>query len=278
MSPLSAILLGIIQGVAEFLPISSSGHLSILQNFFNMQTSEDGHLFFDVLLHLATLIAVCFFYRKDIKEIIVETILYIKGIGHPQPGGKKTYQKVRLLMMMVIATLPLLVILPFHDSIEKLYYNTAFIGIALIATGLILFISDKFVQGNRTEKTMSVKNALVVGVCQAVATLPGISRSGATITAGIASGLNRNFAVKFSFLISIPAVLGANILSLFKAISEGFDTSLMPVYLLGMLVAMVVGYFSLRLVQYICNKGKFGAFAYYCWAAGIITIILTIVL
>jgi len=278
MSPLSAILLGIIQGVAEFLPISSSGHLSIFQNFFNMQTSEDGHLFFDVLLHLATLIAVCFFYRKDIKEIISESVSYIKGIGHPQPGGTKSYPKVRLLMMMVVATLPLFIVLPLQGSIEKLYYNTAFIGIALIVTGFVLFISDRFVAGNRNEKTMSVKNALVVGVCQAVATLPGISRSGVTITAGIAGGLNRDFAVKFSFLISIPAVLGANIISLVKSIGDGFDTSLLPVYLLGMLVAMVTGYFALRLVRYICNKGKFGAFSYYCWAVGLITIILTIVL
>lgn len=277
MSILSAIILGLIQGIAEFLPISSSGHLSIFQNFFNMTTTEEGHLFFDVLLHLSTLVSVCVFYRKDIVDIVKETIGFVKGIGHPQPGGKKAYPKVRLLFMMFIATLPLFVILPVHNQIEQLYYHTGFIGFALILTGCMLFISDRLVVGNRNESTMTIKNAVLIGVCQAIATIPGISRSGSTITAGLMTGMNREFAVKFSFLISIPAVLGANIISLAKALGEGIDTALLPAYLIGMLVAMVIGYFALAFVKYISTKGKFGMFAYYCWAAGLVTIILTIV-
>ena len=278
MTLLSSIILGLIQGIAEFLPISSSGHLSVFQNFLNMSTAEDGHMFFDVLLHLGTLISVCVVYRRDIIAIIRDTVSCIKSIGHPVPGGPKRYPGARLLVMMVIATLPLFIILPVHGYIEKLYYNTMFIGIAFLVTGAILFLSDRMASGKCTEKNMSVGSAVVIGIAQALATVPGLSRSGATISAGMAMGLDREFAAKFSFLISIPAILGANLLSLIKAIGGGVDFSLMPVYLAGMAVAMVSGYFAVSLVRLICKKGKFGRFAYYCWFAGAVTIILTIVL
>lgn len=277
MSVLSAMLLGLIQGIAEFLPISSSGHLSIFQNFFNLTPAEDGHMFFDVLLHLGTLVSVCVVYRQDIAAIIRDTLGYFRGLGHPQPGGPKHYPGARLLLMMFIATLPLFVILPINGAIEKLYYNTLFIGIALIVTGFVLFLSDRMKNGKRNEKNMSVGNAVIIGIAQAIATVPGISRSGMTISAGMAAGLDREFAAKFSFLISIPAILGANLLSLFKALSGGIDTSLIPTYLLGMLVAMVSGYFAVSLVKLICKKGKFGCFAYYCWAAGAVTVVCSII-
>lgn len=278
MTYLSAIILGLVQGVAEFLPISSSGHLSIFQNFFNLSTAEEGHMLFDVLLHLATLVSVCIVYRQDIMMIIRDCLRYVKSVGHPTPGGPRRYPGARLLMMMFFATLPLFVILPIKDAIEQLYYNTTFIGFALLATGALLYVSDRMLSGRRNEKTMSVGNALLIGVCQAIATVPGLSRSGATISAGMAAGLDREFAAKFSFLISIPAILGANILTLADALKEGVDTSLLPMYLLGMLVAMVSGYFSVSLVKLICRKGKFGKFAYYCWFAGAVTIILSFVL
>ena len=278
MSILSAVFLGLVQGIAEFLPISSSGHLSVFQNFFHMSTAEEGHLFFDVLLHLATLISVCVFYRRDIAAIVTEGVAYCKSVGHPVPGGKKQYPAVRLLVMMFFATLPLFLVLPLQDFVEGLYYNTVFIGCAFLFTGVLLFVSDRLPQRSRNEKTMSVWDALIVGVAQAIATVPGLSRSGSTISAGVAAGLDRSFAVKFSFLISIPAILGANILQLVDAVKEGIDTSLLPAYLIGMLVAMVSGYLAISLVNYISKKGKFGYFAYYCWFAGIVTLILSIVL
>ena len=275
MKILHSILLGLIQGIAEFLPISSSGHLSVFQNLFGMETGEN-QLLFDVLLHLGTLVSVCVFYRADIAKIVKECAELVRGIGHPVPGEQKKRSGVRLLLMIIFATLPLFLVLPLQDSIEKLYYSTAFIGLAFLATGGMLFCADRMRQGTRTEKTMRVRDALLVGLCQAVATMPGLSRSGTTITAGIATGHDRRFAVKFSFLLSIPAVLGANLLSLFKAIKAGVEWSLLPTWLLGMLVAMVSGYFALHLLRYIANKGKFGWFAYYCWFAGSVTLLLTI--
>ena len=136
----------------------------------------------------------------------------------------------------------------------------------------ILFFSDRMARGRKTERTATVLDALLVGCAQALGTLPGISRSGITISAGMLRGYDRTFAVRFSFLMSLPAVFGATLLELIDAVQAGIDTSLLPVYLVGMLVAGVVGYFAIRLVNLLAGKGKFGAFAYYCWAAGAISL------
>ena len=278
MSYLSAVILGLVQGITEFLPVSSSGHLSVLQNLFNMTTAEDGHLFFDVLLHLATLLSVCLVYRQDIYIIVVDTIDYFRERTHPTPAGPRLYPGLRLLLMMIFATLPLFLILPFKKWIDTLYYNTIFIGIAFLVTGCVLFLSDRLRSGRRNERNIRISDALIVGVCQAIATVPGLSRSGFTISGGIFRGMNREFAAKFSFLISIPAILGANILSLVNAVRDGIDNSLIRVYLVGMLAAAVSGYFAVSLVRLICRKGHFGKFCYYCWFAGILTLVLTFVL
>lgn len=273
----SAILLGIVQGVAEFLPISSSGHLAILQNLFALSAGED-HLFFDVLLHLGTLISICVCYWGDIVAMVREVFIVLRGgrraDGTPVQGNLGA---ARLFMMIVVGTLPLFLVLPINDKVEELYYITPFIGVALLLTGCMLFVSDKMTPGKRTEKNMRFRDALVIGLCQCVATLPGLSRSGTTITAGIATGLDRTFAMKFSFLMSIPAVLGANLLSVIDAISEGIDPSLIPAYLMGMLAAMISGIAAIWVMKLISRKSRFGGFSYYCLGAGVLTIILSLV-
>ena len=278
MSLWNAILLGIVQGVAEFLPISSSGHLSILQNLFHLQSAENGHMFFDVLLHLATLVSVCIAYRKDVADVFWEVVSWFK---RDLPQSRRPADPLatrRLIFLIVLATLPLFVVVFFNDLIESLYYSSIFIGIALILTGCMLYISDKMTPGRKTEKNMRVRDALIVGVCQAIAVIPGLSRSGTTITAGLSVGMNRERAVRFSFLLSIPAILGANLISLVKAFKTGIDASLLPAYLVGMVVAGVVGYFSIELLRRIARKGRFGGFAYYCWAVGLLAILLTVIL
>ena len=270
MTAWQAILLGLVQGITEFLPVSSSGHLSIFQNLFGMDVGEIS-VFFDVLLHLATLVSVCVAYRSDIAAIIGDCLAFLHSAGHPEPGAeKRRYPGARLLLMLFIATL--------HKDIEKLYNSTVFIGIALVLTGAMLWVSDRMPRGKKKEKNMGIWDALLVGVSQAIATVPGLSRSGTTITAGMAAGLERQFAVKFSFLLSIPAILGANLLSLIDAFREGVDWSSFGAYLLGMLVAMVTGYGAILLLRYIVRHGKFGYFAYYCAFAGVLTLILTIIL
>ena len=273
----SAIILGIVQGVAEFLPISSSGHLAVLQNLFDLSAGED-HLFFDVLLHLGTLISICVCYWGDIVAMVREVFIVLRGgrraDGTPVQGHLGA---ARLFLMIVVGTLPLFLVLPINDKVEELYYITPFIGAALLLTGCVLFVSDKMAPGTRTERNMRFRDALTIGLCQCVATIPGLSRSGTTITAGIATGLDRTFAMKYSFLLSLPAVLGANLLSFIKAIGEeSIEASLIPAYLLGMLAAMLSGIAAISLMKLIAKKSKFGWFAYYCWGAGLLTIVLSL--
>ena len=275
MSLLSSILLGLIQGVSEFLPISSSGHLSIAQNLLNIQAAGEEHVFFDVLLHLGTLLAVFVAYWDDIADMIREffsSFSELRRDGRIQPTPAR-----RMIFLLILATLPLFVILPIKGKVESLYYNTTFIGCALLVTGALLFLSDRAQKGRKTEKTATVVDVLLVGVGQAIATCPGISRSGMTICMGMFRGFDRTFAVRFSFLLSIPAVLGANILSIVEAVQGGgIDLSQLPVYLVGVAAAAISGYLCIRLLRMIADKGRFGWFAYYCWFAGVGTLILTV--
>ena len=276
MSIANAIILGLVQGLAEFLPISSSGHLSILNNLFGMTTTADGHLFFDVLLHLGTLLSVCIVYWEDIVAMFFEVLGFV-NIG-PLAGERRArYPAARLFFMIVLATIPLFLILPIKDLLEGLYDKSIFIGVALILTGCILYVSDRMRPGSKTVGGMTLLDALIIGLCQCVAVIPGLSRSGTTITAGIATGLKRDFAVKFSFLLSIPAVLGANLISLVKAFQTGVDWSCVPAYLIGMAVAMVSGIVAIELLKAISKRGRFGGFAYYCWVVGALSIILTMI-
>lgn len=271
-----AIVLGLVQGVTEFLPISSSGHLSILNNLFGISSTENGHMLFDVLLHLGTLASIFVVYWQDIRQMCVE-IAAFANLG-PLAGQERRHAPAaRLFIMLVLATLPLVLIIPIHKRIETLYYSNVFIGVAIVLTGCMLYVADKMKLGEKKATNMTISDALIIGICQCVATIPGLSRSGTTITAGIAVGLRRDFAVKFSFLLSIPAVLGANILSIVDAVREGVQLSNVPAYLIGMIVAMLSGIASISLLNKIASKGRFGGFAYYCWVMGVLSIILTMI-
>ncbi len=276
MSLLSSILLGVIQGITEFLPISSSGHLAIAEHLLGMSGASEIPDFFDVLLHLGTLVAVFAAYWTDIRDMIVELFHGVSDLAHhstpsPVPPAR------RLILLIIVGTLPLFAVLPVKDLVEGLADNMYFVAAALLVTGCLLFASDRVKKGRKTEKSATLVDALLVGVGQAIATCPGISRSGTTITAGCFVGFERKFAVRYSFLMSIPAILGANILSLKDAAETGIIWADVPVYLVGVLVSAVVGYACIRLLKMIAEKGKFGFFAYYCWAAGVLTLILTFI-
>lgn len=275
MSPLLAMFLGLVQGIAEFLPISSSGHLAILQNLLNVNYNEDDHLIFDVLLHTATLISILIVYRKDVKEMIRDALYYLRMKADSNDDEPIVLKPPgRALLFILIGTLPLLIALFFSGPVSMLFFNTFFIGFALLITGGLLFVSSRYIkQGTKTSKTMTVADALVIGLAQAIAVLPGLSRSGTTISVALARGLSGSFAVKFSLLLSIPAILGATVVSVFRVIMNGSLYGLMPVYFLGFIIAGVVGYFAIHILRRIMAKGNFGNFAYYCWAVGIITII-----
>ena len=277
MSLLSSILLGLIQGVAEFLPISSSGHLAIAEHLLGMSGVSDIPEFFDVLLHLGTLLAVFAAYWSEVRDMVLEFFRGASDLLHhttptPVPPSR------RMILLIVVGTLPLFAVLPVKDYIEGLSDNMLFVAVALLFTGCLLFASDRVRKGRKTEKTATLVDALLVGVAQAVATCPGISRSGTTITAGCFLGFDRKFAVRFSFLMSIPAVLGANVLSLKDAVEAGVVWGDVPVYLVGVAVSAAAGYACIRLLRMIAAKGRFGWFAYYCWAVGALTLLLAVIL
>ena len=275
MTYLTAVVLGLIQGVAEFLPISSSGHLAILQNFLKLGETEE-HLFFDVLLHLGTLVAVIAAYWRDVRGVVREGLfmLHLKGLPRGQKPDRLTR---RMILFLVFATLPLVFVVFFKDAVESLYANTFFIGFALVATGFLLFAADRWGHGNKNARSATIFDALVVGVSQMIAVVPGLSRSGTTISAGMLRGFDRSFAVQFSFLLSIPAVLGANLLSLIDAVRADINWSYVPMYLVGVAVAFVSGYLAIYFLRVIVQRGKFGGFAYYCWGVGLLTLILSLV-
>ena len=278
MSYLFSIAMGFLQGVAEFLPISSSGHLTLFQYFFSPeQNPEELDMLFTILLHFGTLISVCVYYWRDVVDMIREFFLGLADLFSRRGGHTgRPPEARRLVLMIVVATLPLFAVLLVKDVVDAAFTNVTFVSAALIATGFLLFFSDRMAKGRKNARTATMLDALLVGVGQAIATVPGISRSGMTICAGCFRGFERKFAVRFAFLLSIPAVLGANILEISDVVAAGgIDTSLLPVYAVGVLTAAVSGYLSIALVRLVANKGKFGAFAYYCWAAGAVTLALT---
>ena len=273
MNLFTSLLLGVIQGLAEFLPISSSGHLALAQHLLGVNTEVPA--FFDVLLYLGTLLAVLVAYWGDVVEIVQE---FFRGVGDVIHGTTPTPVPParRMILLIIVGTLPLFAILPIHKKVQALGDSMVFIGMALVVTGFLPFACDLVYRGHKTERSATLLDALLVGVGQALATMPGISRSGMTISAGCFLGFERSFAVRFSFLLSIPAVLGANILSLKDALEAGVDWAAVPVYLAGVVASAVVGYACIRLLKLIAQKGRFGGFAYYCWAVGLLTLLLNL--
>lgn len=276
MTYLMSAVLGFLQGVAEFLPISSSGHLSLFQHFFGMEEPDS---LFNILLHFATLIAVCVYYFQDVVEMIVEFFRGVAALFSRTPSRGNPPEGRRLVLLVIVGTLPLFAVLPVESKIEMLGGSPVFVSCALLVTGCVLFLSDRYGGGRKTAKNATIKDALLVGLAQGVATIPGLSRSGCTISAGMAMGFQRKFAVRYSFLLSLPAVFGATLLKVIKTIkaAEPLAEGILPKYLLGMAVAGVVGYFSIRLVDLLASKGKFGAFAWYCWGAGLLFLVPSLV-
>ncbi len=239
---------------------------------------EEPDALYNILLHFATLVAVCVVYWQDIVDMIVE---FFRGVAAMFSGRRERGnppEARRLILLLILGTLPLFLVLPFDDFVEGLGANPVFVSFMLITTGCILYLSDRYGGGRKNGRTATVKDVLLVGLAQGVATIPGLSRSGTTISAGMALGFDRNFAVRYSFLLSLPAVFGATLLKVIKVVKAGtLDTGLLPMYLTGMVVAGVVGYFSISLVKLLASKGKFGSFAYYCWIVGAAALIASFI-
>ena len=273
MNIFSAIFYGIIQGITEFLPVSSSAHLAIAQNIFGMGNVEADHFTFDILLHLGTLIAVFIVYYKDIFSLVPAAFSMLGKVFKGKFKLSEYTENERFVIFVIVATLPLVLAVFIKDYIELLGNYTKIIGGILILNGIVLFISDKLERGTVSLENTKPKNAIFVGLCQMCAIVPGLSRSGSTITGGLLMGFKREYAVKFSFIISIPAIIGANLLSFADVFENPIARTDVIPYIAGTIAAAVVGILAMKLLIYISKKSNFRMFSYYCFAVGILTII-----
>ena len=264
MTVLQALILGIVQGLTEFLPVSSSAHLVFVPALMRIPSSVP----FDTLLHLGTLLAVIGYFGKDVAALVKAFFLSLADIPGKRFGrGLREDPFKRLAWLLIIGSIPAGVLGYFLKRFfESLFHSVAATALLLIVTGIILWFADRTRRGNKTASDLTLADGLAIGLAQAAAIAPGISRSGATISAGLFLGLEGRAAARFSFLLSIPAILGATVLQL-KGISAGFHLSA-GVFLAGLISSFVCGLLAIRFMMKVIQKKSLTVFAYYCWLAG----------
>ena len=284
MSVIKAIILGIVQGVTEFLPISSSGHLSLFQHFLGV--SGEGSLLFSVLLHLGTLIAVFIVFHKTIFELVVEAIALIKDIFTGKFKFKELKGKKKMLVMFFFSCLPLLLLLvpvgndmKLMDWLSGLSEDDSILveGFCFLVTGALLLTSTYISKKKTLNREVNTTDAFAVGLAQVFAAgFPGISRSGSTISTGMICGVSKEYMVEYSFILGIPAIVVANIVEFKDAVEAGAQLEILPT-IIGILVSAVVGVACIKLLQWILKKDMWKYFGFYCLVIGIFTIICSVI-
>lgn len=272
MNLIQAILMGIVQGLSEFLPISSSAHLVFTSNFYKVfkgieivQHSNE-EVFFDIMLHFGTLIAVLIFFRKDIAAII-------KALWEGVKTKDFSNREAKLGLYIIIGTIITIILaLPMQGFAEKLVFSPEIVGLLLVATGILLFGAEYFSKHHQKNNEMTLKNSILIGLAQGLAVLPGLSRSGWTIATGLFSGLDRVTAARYSFLLSIPIILGASMLypvikvDLHEALTYNWIAILW-----GTIASGIVGYLCIKYFMKFLAKFSLAIFGYYCVIAGLLT-------
>lgn len=277
MGYIESVVLGLVQGLTEFLPVSSSGHLALLQHFFGVRS--DSVMIFTVMLHVGTLVSVFIMYRSDIWILIKELFLTIKDLFTGKGLRLQERPMRKLGVMIIVATIPTTVMgLGLNKFFEALNTNIPAIGIAWIVTGFLLFFADRTGDGSKNIEKMNFRNGVFIGVMQGIAICPGISRSGSTMVGGLLTGLEREFAVKFAFLISIPTILGAAVLEIPQALNATASGSMEAGPMLaGIVVAAVSGVLAIKAMIKVVVAQKLKYFSYYVWALGIFAIVYKLV-
>ena len=252
MTVIKAIFLGIIQGLTEFLPVSSSGHLVLFSHLLNVQEPS---LVFEVIVHVGTLLAVLVAFRAEVRLLFIS---FLKIVSQPKKAKKfvQTDQGCRLLWGIILGTIPAVVAaLFFKDAIEQLFTSSLFVGFMLIVTGSLLYFTERHQSRKKNLEHLSVLDSLLIGSGQAVAILPGISRSGTTIAVGLLRGLDRESSARFSFLLTIPAILGALVLSLGDLVGGTGSIGAAPL-VAGLVASAFTGYVAIRFFLNLVKKGK----------------------
>ncbi|MCI8648686.1 MAG: undecaprenyl-diphosphate phosphatase [Anaerotruncus sp.] len=273
MTVLEAFLQGLLQGFTEFLPVSSSGHLSLFQ-YFTGNSGESAFLF-SILLHAGTLVAVCIVFWKTILTLAVEFFALLSDLIGKRFLPRDMRPERRMLLLLLVSLLPLFGMLLLKDLISGFSSDNDITveGFCFLLTGITLLFASRHDRGRKDARNMTRRDALVIGAAQAVATMPGISRSGSTISAGMLCGLNREYVVSYSFILGIPAVLGAIVLEVKDALQEGLTLPL-PVVLTGFFSAVVFGILSIKLVQWVVRGNKLKYFGYYTLGLGLLVIVI----
>lgn len=268
MTLFDAIILGTVQGLTEFLPVSSSGHLVLFQNLLGL---SEPMIAFDIAVHWGTLTAVLIFFIKDICLIAYQTVQYL--IAFPFSKDRqallKRYPLTLMTGLIIIASIPTAIIgYVFKDAIAHLFGSIAAVGAAWFFTGILLIMSKRFQNGDRELSLMNQRDAFLIGMAQGIAIIPGVSRSGSTILAGMLCGLERQEAARFSFLIAIPAIVGAGLLH-WKEESEWLMQNQSVIWA-GFFSSAVVGYLAIIFLLKLTRWGKFYWFGYYCVALSLV--------
>lgn len=260
MNIIQSILLGLVQGLTEFLPVSSSGHLALSQKLFGL---NEVPISYDILLHIATLLAVLIFFRAIIIKLIADTLKAL--------GNGKLDEVPKAVWMLMIGTIPAVFVGVFiKDYIDTFFSSTTVVGIGLLITSFFMFTTSRYKNTKKDIKGMTWKDSLVIGVFQSIAILPGISRSGSTVMAGLFRGMKRSEAFSFSFLLSIPAILGAFLLDINDIF--GMKSSEMFVYSFGVITAFISGYFALVIFKKIVVTEKLSLFGWYTLGLGLLSL------
>jgi len=273
MTIFDAVMQGIIQGLTEFLPISSDGHLSIYQHFTG--NYGDSALIFTLMLHLGTLIAVFITYRETIWHLIGEAFSMLADLFRGKLLKEKPNPTRKMIYMLVVTTLPLFGFVLIKDFITSFAEDSDIIveGLCFLFTAAVLFVGAKSAKGKKEAREMTVKDALIIGVFQGLAILPGVSRSGSTISSGLFLGYSKEYMVTYSFILSIPAILGACVLDIPEILAAGMIYS-WPVIIAGLVSSALVGFAAIKVLKYLVVNDKFIIFSYYTFVLGIIIFII----
>jgi undecaprenyl-diphosphatase len=268
-----SVILGLLQGLTEFLPVSSSGHLVLGQIFFGI---TDPSLAFNISVHMGTLGAVLVVYVTDIRNMAASVLSGTARMVRRQPVFSESDEHLKLALFILAGSVPTALIGLGLKQFEAVLFSSArLVGMMLLVTGTVLWASRRFYLAENAGKPLDLKRALIVGISQGLAVIPGISRSGTTIACGMFCGIDRQTAARFSFLLSIPAILGAECLSVIESLDQDVQFDAAVIY--GTLVAFVSGLIALKLLIKLVHAGKFHLFAPYCWLLGVMVLVSTIV-